>query len=125
MKNTKLKTTEFEERIDSLFRHANYWHWSQQELLSEYKRIVLDELDSKAPSGKARYPVAVRSYASGYYMAKDKQHLNNMEFCYDVDGTLYTTAKASNRPHWRQIGTAAIKNVPNGYYYKDKDVKYS
>lgn len=129
MRNKKLLMYDFEQRILSIFRDAAVYYWDHKKIMEQYKLLVNIELNSKTPKAKPRYTNYMKGFVFGYYLACSNKYYAEMEFCYLIDGRLYTIAKKSKRPSieifYGKNQANKISNAPHGTYYKDKDIKFS
>lgn len=119
---------DFEQRVDAIIHSIQCTHSPHATLLLRYYSQVDSELRSTTASGKRRYSTYVRGYVFGYYMARTKILLKTMEFCYNVDGTLYSTGRNGDRPHISKLLNmskyADLGDYPCGYYWPGTDKCY-
>ena len=68
-------------------------------------------------------------YAKGYDMALHNQlWRNDLEFCYVVDGVLYSTHKDSchnNAEVFYDRGSEFMDSLERGHYWKNSSVKFA
>ena len=98
-----------------------YTHGTQVGLMARYYSQVDSELISTTAAGNRRYSTYVKGYVFGYYIALSKALLNTMEYCYNVDGILYSTGRNGDRPHISKLLNmskyAVMGDYPCGYYW--------
>jgi hypothetical protein len=123
-----LLMSEFEQRVDDIISMIQYTYGTQVGLMARYYSQVDSELISTTAAGNRRYSTYVKGYVFGYYMALSKALLNTMEFCYNVDGILYSTGRNGDRPHISKLLNLAkyadLGDYPCGYYWSDTDKCY-
>lgn len=126
--NRLLNMSDFEQRITSIVNMVRATHGTHIELMERYRVQVDSELGSVTLSGRRRYSNYMRGYVFGYYHAQSQLLYNSMEFCYLVDGVLYTTAKQSARCKVSELygtpASAKLRDCPSGSYWPDKDILY-
>lgn len=112
-------------QVRDLYRLAPIAKLSSAELSARF----VDILDTTL----AKTPQAVRSYVRGWRDCLDAQIWGNLEFCYEVDGTLYTILKpgeGSHRPHYSALGDdwgprLNAPGVRSAYFWKGSDKPFT
>lgn len=85
---------DFEKKVISCFHMARTFKQTTNFLQDELLKSVRTELVSSTPSGKRRYSNWMMGYVNGLIRANFYQiEQNEVEFCYEVEGVLYTTSK--------------------------------
>lgn len=81
--------------VNDAFSAARIFRDSHVQIDARVQRIY-DELNSKTPAGKWRYPSYVRYHTAGYISARYDDIWKHVEFCYrDADGALFSTHRDS------------------------------
>lgn len=90
-----LNLTQFEYRVAEVYSTIRICRMTHAEAIAEVKRLITDEAYRKYANGRHVYSVWTRGFVSGL----DRAHYNalwrEVEFCYLVDGVLYSTHKTS------------------------------
>lgn len=131
MKNRKLSGREFCSQLDSLFGVAKSCKYDAQ-VVHERFASLLQELKTRTPSGKNRYPYYLRQYVIGYHDALH-QHTwtNELEFCYVYQGELYSTHKTSIHKNAkllylnRENSSVFMDSLERGHYWKGTNKKFA
>ena len=96
--------TQIETRINDIFEMAEICKWHSQKLTERLNDQITFPLNYKTPAGRRKHSVWLAGYAAGYIAAKRNDiWRNKVEFCYLVDGVLYSTHTASTRPTTEQF----------------------
>lgn len=107
------------ENARSVFSMATLCHYSHAK--------ILDQL-STVRATISHCPQWVRSYYDGYVARLHEDHYRQLEFCYLVDGILYSTHRDSKRQStdvFYDTGKPCVLNdAPSAHYYKDADKAY-
>lgn len=70
-------------------------------------------------------PGWVRDYIRGYYECLFDSLWQHMEFCYEVNGVLYTTNRNSDKPHWDTLPDYNMKGKLCAHYWFGTDKPYT
>ena len=105
--------------IADLWSAARIYKMSHEDILKRKKEIL---------STIAHCPQWVKEYVNGQDSVYFKMHYQHLEFCYLVEGVLYSTYKKSTRPtteHFfsRDMGHV-LSDAPNAHYYLDSECKF-
>jgi hypothetical protein len=128
MKKSILSMSQIETRIADIFSMAKLCHYSSEYLNLRLNDTVHSELSRT--TGKIRkqrvYSDYLKGFASGLIRAHTAQiYAENLEFCYLVDGILYSTHKLSSKPKTEIFYAAengrVLNDVPNGHYWKNSN----
>lgn len=115
-------------RINSIFNSAKLSKLDANYIREEYTKLA-SELNSRTPSGKLRYSKFLSAYAFGYRMALNNQlWQNELEFCYVVDGVIYSTHKDSIHncaDKFYSLGSEFMDRVERGHYWKNSYCKFA
>jgi hypothetical protein len=88
--------------------------------------ITRNKLIIIAAMGKA--PQWARSRVEGYAQCLYNLHWQNLEFCYNVEGVLYSTHKKSDKPTteiFYSTGKGSVlSNAIGSHYYKGTDKQF-
>lgn len=119
---------EFDQRVDSVYSSAKLFHKSSEEIREYIHNNITQEVLSVTPKGRKRYSAWMRGYVAGLVAMCNKEMYNHVEFCYEVDGVLFSTSKDSNRRTTEEFYTSnrghELLDKQGYFYYKDADVKY-
>jgi hypothetical protein len=124
-----LKMSEWESRVAGVFSHAVSCKASFAEYLAYKDRHVRAELLRQ--SGK-RYIYS--PYIQGFVQGLESVHWANLyrfhlDFCYLVDGVLYSTHKTTARRKTDEFYARGeghlLNNAPSGHYWIGSDKKFS
>jgi len=114
---------DIETRIADIYSMARICKWSSVRIGEELKARIYEPLNARYPSGKRKHTQYEAGYAAGV-IARYRSEIweKDVEFCYLVDGILYSTHKQSNRPTTEVFYKAGNGNVladsPNAHYWK-------
>lgn len=128
METRKLSTSQVCSKIDYIYSSAKLCKHNANWVISEFKKL-LEELSSRSNSGARRYPVFMAQYAKGYDMALHNQlWRNELEFCYEYQGELYSTHKITTQKDCELIihkGSDFMDSLERGHYWKNSSVKFA
>lgn len=121
--------SELETRISELFTMAIICKYPSDELNAYLKTYIFDPLNAKYPSGKPKFSNYLKGYAQGCISVHRARIINELtEFCYLVDGELYSTHKQTDKrktEEFYQAGRGAeLGNYPSGFYWKGSTKPY-
>ena len=126
----KLTLTQWETRVSDTFGVITLGRVTHAESLNIIERRIYAELNSRTVT-RARYPAYVKGFVAGLIGAhRAAIWRDNVEFCYMVDGVLYTTSKAeTGKPkteEWHARGEGHIlANAPSAHYWIGTNKQYS
>lgn len=107
-------------QIRDLFSKARIFKMTSSAITAEYLKIK---------EGMTRCPMYSREYISGYFRALSDKLWEEMEFCYLIDGVLYTTNKCkngeSNKPNWRDLPDYNMKGKLCAHFWLNTDRPYT
>jgi hypothetical protein len=113
------KFNEIKRNIKFRFKCHYYGCLSHSEQLEDLEK----EIYSKYPKSITNYE---RWYFKGMVELLQEQYYCNLEFCYRINGELYSTHKESNKKKIREIGYDMITSeTENGFFYKHNNTKWS
>ena len=124
MRNAILSMGQFETRVNDVFSMAIICGQSSEELQNRLNRHVYDEVNRTTGKSKRR---VYSGYMSGFVQglitsARDDLYKNHLEFCYLVDGVLYSTHKTSEKKTTEQFYKndtyKVLNSAPNGHYWR-------
>tara|TARA_R110002020_G_scaffold34910_1_gene105873 strand:- start:51 stop:425 length:375 start_codon:yes stop_codon:yes gene_type:complete len=78
----------------------------------------------------AHCPQWVKSSVSGYHECLYDMNFNNLEFCYELKGILYTTSKidtgkpSTERLYKKGLGSLLSKANNGAFYWRNTDKRY-
>lgn len=128
MKTQKITMQQIESRINSMFNSAKLFKADAEYIRAEYTKLS-SELNSRTSSGKLRYSKFLSAYAFGYRMALNNQlWQNELEFCYVVDGVIYSTHKDSIHncaDKFYSLGSEFMDRAERGHYWKNSYCKFA
>ena len=127
---SNLTISSLEQRINSIYSSAITCSSTAQAIRDKLNAQVYAELNSKYANGRNKYTNWLKGFASGYIMAKNDYIMNNLvEFCYDVDGVLYSTHKKTDKRSTKEFyanGKGQLLGSYNGnYYWKHNNKPYT
>lgn len=130
MKNTVLSLSQWETRVSDAFGIITIGRVTHAESLDIIDRRIYTELNSRTAT-RARYPAYVKGFVAGLISARRASiWRDHVEFCYMVDGVLYTTSKANTgKPkteEWHARGQGHIlAGSQSAHYWIGTDKQYS
>jgi hypothetical protein len=127
---TNILLSELEQLINSAFNTAEYTHETAEATRDRVQREVTNPLDERYKSGRPKFSTYLKAYAFGYIQAKRNHVMQNLvEFCYLVDGTLYSTHKDSTHQTTEVFYKAGrgqeLGEHPRAFYWKGTDKPYT
>lgn len=129
MKNENRTLAQWETAVSDAFCMIKIMRCTAPKEWAILENRVHNELNSRTKT-RARYPAFVRGYVHGLIAAEKKVlYRDNLEFCYLVDGVLYTTSKAdTGKPKtevfYTQNAGHLLSNAPCGHYWIGTDKPY-
>jgi hypothetical protein len=129
--NKILKMYEWESRIREVFSMAKICRMTQDEMIQRMQELVFDELNRKQgiKNPKNVYSAYMHGFVEGLiYAGRNDLFRNYLEFCYKVDGILYSTWKDSSHRNTeefyaRQEGNK-LADAENHFYWQGTDKIY-
>ena len=119
--------TELRSIISSIYSEARHFYLTQAEIQEKLNEKLLRPLNVCYKNGRRKHPSTLAAYVTGYIDAEREHFMQTeLEFCYEVEGVVYTTrhAKDSKRLTIDGIPAPTLQYAPHGFYYKNKDVRY-
>jgi len=129
MKTQKRTLTQWESAVSDAFCMIKTMRCTAPKEWEILKSRVYDELESRTKT-RARYPAFTQGYVRGLIAAEKKAlYREKLEFCYLVDGVLYTTSKAETGKPKTEVFYAEntghlLTHAPNGHYWIGTDKPY-
>ena len=121
--------SQIETRIVDCYSMARICHYTSEQFTADLMEKVIKPLAYRTPSGRAKHSAYVQGYAAGI-IARIRSEIwqQHVEFCYLVDGELYSTWKKSARKttdHFYDTKTYAVfHDAPSGHYWIGTDKPY-
>ena len=119
--------TELRSIVSSIYSEAKHFYLTQAEIQEKLNEKLLRPLNVCYKNGRRKHPAALAAYVTGCIDAEREHFMQaELEFCYEVAGVIHTTHRAENtkRPTVDGIPAPTLQCAPNGFYYKNKDVRY-
>lgn len=127
MKSSKRQTTQYNHyskalsQIKDLYSKAKIYKMTSHAITTEY--IAIEASVNK------KLNQYYNGLLSGYANCEMDKLWDCMEFCYDIDGVLYTTDKnkdqKSNKPNWRTLSDYNMKGRKCAHYWINTDKPYT
>ena len=121
---SKYQTTQYNKysrcltHIRDLYSKARAFHMSADAIAKEYNEKIQPEM-----KGLSQYYVGV---LNGYKNCLYDSLWAEMEFCYIVDDTLYTTSRSgSNKPCWDALPDFNMSGKLRAHYWRGTDIPYT
>jgi len=123
--------SDIEARVHDIFSRAISFKSTQAELIAELQAKIYEPLNYRYPSGKRKHSAYLSGFAQGLIRASQNDlSRNHHEFCYLVDGVIYTTHNTSNpsrrtTKEFYDAGQGYVLNdAPSALYWKGTDKIY-
>lgn len=122
--------SQMETRIADVFSMGIICKMTGEELDNRLREQIVDPINYRVPSGKRKHSVFLSGYVSGL-IARHRSEIwqKHVEFCYLVDGVLYSTHKDSDKRKTAEFYDAGKGNVladaPCAHYWKGSDKPYT
>lgn len=128
MKNSNLTMSQWETRVAETFSVIVLSRTTHEHALEIINRRIYTELNSRTKT-RARYTQYIKGFVQGLITAhRARIFQNEVEFCYIVDGVLYSTHKNSTHKsteEFYQNGTGHLLNdAKSGLYWKGTELPY-
>lgn len=122
--------SQIEMRVNDLFSTARICKQTSTELTGRLMEKVINPINEHYPSGKRKHSVFLEGYVAGLIAAGRRSIWHNdVEFCYLVDGIVYSTHKDSTRPTTEGFYARGEGNIVNNaegrHYWKGTDKAFS
>lgn len=116
-------------RVNHVLTQAETCQTTSQALNEQIKLQIWEPLNDKSPSGRARYNQFMHGFVTGLVHSRREAIWKMVEFCYLIDGKLYTTSKeATGKPKVEQFyggdKYTLISKAPNGHVWKGTNKPY-
>lgn len=124
--NKILKMNEWKTRVNEVYSMVRICKMHSKKEMDYVSEKIYSELNRKHAGNRYVYPAYIKGYVQGLIDAqRESIWRNDVEFCYLVDGILYSTHKDSSRrktEEFYQVDKGYILNdCPNGHIWKDSD----
>lgn len=121
--------SELDTLISQIFSSAAIFKSTSDEIQDRLKAQIFDPLNAKYPSGKPKFSNYLKGYAQGCISIHRARIMNELtEFCYNVNGELYSTHKQTDKRQTEEFYQAGrgseLGNYPNGFYWKGSTKPY-
>lgn len=118
--------SQIETLINDVFSMAEICKWPSSKLTEELTERISNPLNYKTPGGRRRHSVWISGYAAGIIAAKRSDiWRNKVEFCYEVNGELFSTWNKSNRKTTKEFYDRGegniLSNSKGRHYWIDSD----
>ena len=122
--------SQVESRIYDIVSTVKICHLTSMEMHDRLTERVSNPLNEKYPSGKRKHCTWLAGYATGVIAAmRHSIWTNDVEFCYMVDGVLYSTHTVSDKPTTEQFYARGEGNILNNaegrHYWKGTNKAFS
>lgn len=125
MRSSILSLSEWDARVSEAYSLIILSKCTHQHSLEVVNKYVHTELNSKMPSGRSRYTNYDRGYVQGLISAhRNRIWKDHVEFCYMVDGVLYSTHRVSSHRLSSEIDGKILCNSQGSHYWKNSDKVY-
>lgn len=130
-KNTNLDMGQWKARVSDLFTDARMCRRTHGEILTMLSGRIYPELNRCTAGGRPVYTSYMKGYVYGLIDAQRDQIMRNeVEFCYLVDGVLYTTSKRDTGKPSTEVFYAAnrghvLTDAPSAHYWIGTEKKYT
>jgi hypothetical protein len=123
--------SDIESRVQYIFSCAISFKSTQAELIAELQAKIYEPLNYRCPSGKRKHSTYLSGFAQGLIRAAQNDlSRNHHEFCYLVDGEIYSTHHSKNTKRsttncFYDAGLGhRLNDAPSAIYWKDSDKIY-
>ena len=124
--NKNIGMTEVMYLVHKCTKNAKELNLSSEELREQVKQAVLLPLKRKYPSGKSVHSQYLNAFAFGVYLSETKRILQDeVEFCYIVDGELYSTSKDTTHKSTNMLyALNRGEELSGNFYWKNTNKVY-
>ena len=121
---------ELQQEVRRVFTHATTFHLTDNELQELLTKEVREPLNRTWTNGKPVHSTYLKGYIQGAVDACREQMWQQLEFCYRIDGVLYSTYKKTTKRSIDELYKANrandITNSIGNFYWKDRnDLPYT
>lgn len=117
--------TTLQQEVRRVFTHAQVFHLNDVELIELLRVEVREPLNRTWSNGKPVHNLYLKGYVQGAIDACREQMWQQLEFCYRVDGVLYSTYKKTTKRSIDELYKANrandISNSVGNFYWKDSN----
>lgn len=118
--------SQVETRVHDVFSHARICKQTSSELTERLIEQIINPINEHYPSGKRKHSVFMAGYVAGLIAAGRRSIWHHyIEFCYLVDGVLYSTHKDSTKPTTEEFYARnegyLLANAEGRHYWKGTD----
>lgn len=130
MRNQVLTMGQWQTRVNDAFSVIRLSHMTHADALGVIDRRIYGELNSRT-STRARYSAFIKGYVYGLIDAAQAEiWRDHVEYCYLVDGALYTTSKKDTSKPKTDVFYArkkghVLNDAPSAHYWIGTDKRYS
>lgn len=124
MKHPVLSMTQFETRVSDVFSMSIICGQTSGELQDRLTKHIFNEVSRTTGASKRKvYSVYMSGFVQGLITAaRADLYKNHLEFCYLIEGVLYSTHKTSEKQttdqFYKNDTYKVLHNAPNGHYWK-------
>lgn len=121
---------QLETKVNDVFSMAKVCKWSSKELSDHCNKYLTEPINERYASGKRKHSVWLAGYVAGLIGAmRQTIWREHVEFCYNVNGVLYSTHRESKRQTTGQFYERGEGNIladsEGRHYWKDSDKAFS
>lgn len=118
-----LNLSQWETRVHDVFSMARICKMTQAQIHESVQSQIYDELHRKHGGKRAVYSAYVHGFVSGLLRAEQNTIMrNDVEFCYLVDGVLFSTHKDTDKRQTEEFyardAGSELSNAPSGFVWK-------
>lgn len=123
MQKQILNLGQWETRVHDVYSMARICKMTQTEILARVQSQIYDELQRKHGGKRAVYSAYVHGYVSGLMHAEQQDIMqNHVEFCYLVDGVLFSTHKDTEKRQTEEFYARdaghELNDKPSGFVWR-------
>ncbi len=126
MKNQVLTMAQWQTRVSDVFSVIVHSRMYSADAFEYTEKHIYTELRRRTKT-RAAYPAYIHGYVQGLIDAQRASIFrNHLEFCFLLDGVLYTTSRVdTGKPKSRDRDGADFLNVPAAHYWMGTDKQYT
>lgn len=121
--------SQLETRIADIFSMGEICKMSASEIDQRLREQIIDPINYRTPKGKRKHSVFVSGYVAGLIARHRNETWQKVEFCYLVDGVLYSTHKDSDKRKTAEFYDAGkgsvLADMPCAHFWKGSDKPYT
>lgn len=124
-----LTLTQWETRVFELFSTVRVCRMTSAQVIERTDSAIYEELNRKHGT-RAVYSSYVKGYVAGLISAaRARIYAEQVEFCYVIDGVIFSTHKTSSHRLTEEFYSAGrgaeLANYPSGHFWKDSNKPYT